>query len=266
MQSPPSSVAFSIGGFDIHYYGLIMFCAIIFAISVICFVAKKYYKDTSTDRIIDMLPVIILSAILSARIYYVFMDIGYFSKNPSEIIALWHGGMSIHGAILGGVIAGIIYCKINKINFFKYADIFSYGVVIGQAVGRFGNWFNCEAFGKPCSIPFIKLFIPAPYRPDGFENIAYYHPAFLYESLWDIAVFLILFFIIRKITGIKDGTIFFSYLILYSSGRIVIEWCRMDSVLNIGGIAVAQIVSLILIFVAAAGLFLINKNKIEKVR
>ena len=129
-----------------------------------------------------------------------------------------------------------------------------------QAIGRFGNYFNCEAFGKPCSIPFIKLFIPLPYRPYGYESYEYFHPAFLYESLWDIAVFLLLFFVIRKITGLKDGVIFFSYLILYSIGRIAIEACRLDSVRNILGIEIAHIASLVLIFAGVAGIIFLYKK------
>lgn len=257
MQSPPSSVFASINGFDIHYYGLIMFFAIITALAVMRFVIKKYYKDIDTDLLIDILPVIIICSILGARLYYVLMDFGYFSKHLTEIFALWHGGMSIHGGILGGVLSGLILAKIKKISFLKYADVFAYGLVLGQAVGRFGNYFNCEAFGKPCSIPCIKLFIPEQYRPFGYENFEYFHPAFLYESLWDILVFLILFFVIRKIKPdgrIKDGTVFFSYLILYSIGRIIIEQCRLDSVLNIGPIPVAQVVSVLIILIGIAGL------------
>ncbi len=261
MISPPSSVAFSINGFDIHYYGLIMFAAITTAVLIICFVAKKYYKSVDTDLILDILPVIILSSIFCARLYYVAMDWRFYSTHLKEIIALWHGGMSIHGGILGGVVSGLIFAKIKKINFLKYADVFSFGLVVGQAVGRFGNYFNCEAFGRPCSIPYLGLYIPPSFRPVGFEDVAYYHPAFLYESIWDVLVFLILFFFIRKISGIKDGTVFFSYLILYSLGRFFIEWCRLDSVLNIGSMPVAQIVSILIILFAVSALLLIYKKK-----
>ncbi len=263
MQSPPSSVLVSINGFDIHYYGLIMFCAIAAGILVMRLVAKKYYKKVNTEILLDMLPAIILCAILGARLYYVAMDWNYFSRHLPEIFALWHGGISIHGAMLGGVISGLVYTKIKKINFLKYADIFAYGLTIGQAIGRFGNYFNCEAFGKPCSIPFIKLFIPLPYRPYGYESYEYFHPTFLYESLWDILVFLILFFVIRKIKGIKDGVIFFSYLILYSIGRIAIESCRLDSVRNICGIEIAHIASVLLIIAGVAGLVLICKKNMS---
>lgn len=261
MQSPPSSVLASINGFNIHYYGLIMFCAIVTALLVMKYAVKKYYKDIDTEILLDILPPIILCSILGARLYYVIMDFGYFSKHLSEIFAVWHGGMSIHGGILGGVISGLIMAKVKKLNFLRYADVFAYGLVLGQAVGRFGNYFNCEAFGKPCNIPYIKLFIPTQYRPFGYENVEYFHPAFLYESIWDVFVFLILFLFIRKITGIKDGTIFLSYLILYSIGRIVIEECRLDSVLNIGEIAIAQIVSAVIILAASAGLFFLYKKK-----
>lgn len=261
MLSPKSSVLVNIGDFSIHYYGVIMFAAIISALLVIRHIAKKYYKDVDAEVILDILPVIILSAILGARLYYVLMDFEYFSIHLNEIFAVWHGGMSIHGGILGGIIAGAILAKIKKINFLKYADVFSYGIIIGQAIGRFGNWFNCEAFGKPCSIPIIKLFIPKEHRPLGFETVEYFHPTFLYESLWNILVFIILFFVIRKIPQIKDGTIFFSYLILYSVGRFFIEWCRIDSVRNILGIPVAQVVSLLIIIFSAIFLLCIYKKR-----
>ena len=108
MQSPPSSVLVSINGFSIHYYGLIMFCAIAAGIMVMRFVAKKYYKDISTEILLDMLPAVILCAILGARLYYVAMDWQYFSRHIGEIFALWHGGISIHGAILGGILSGFV--------------------------------------------------------------------------------------------------------------------------------------------------------------
>lgn len=264
MQSPPSSVVFELNGFSLHYYGVIMFCAILTAIYVIRFVAKKYYKDVDTELILDVLPAIILCSLLGARLYYVVMDFSYYSKHLLEIPAVWNGGMSIHGGIIGGVLTGLVLAKIKKFNFLKYADVFAYGLVLGQAVGRFGNYFNCEAFGKPCSIPFIKLFIPFQYRPFGYEEYSYFHPAFLYESLWDVLVFLVLFFVVRKIALLKnlsDGTVFFSYLILYSIGRFFIEWCRLDSVRDFFGMPVAQLVSLIVITLSSIVLIFLNKSR-----
>lgn len=261
MLSPKSSVLINIGDFSIHYYGVIMFAAIISALLVIRFIAKKYYKDIDTEIILDILPIIILSAIFGARIYYVLMDLQYFSNHLNEIFAIWHGGMSIHGGLLGGIVSGVILAKIKKINFLKYADIFSYGIIIGQAIGRFGNWFNCEAFGKPCFVPVLKLFIPEEHRPFGYENFEYFHPTFLYESVWNIFVFTILFTVIRKIPSVKEGTIFFSYLILYSVGRFFIEWCRIDSIRNLWGLPIAQIISFVIVFFSTIFLFRIYKKK-----
>lgn len=268
MLSPTSSVMFEIAGFPVHYYGVILFFAIIAALFVIRYVTKKYYPDVDTETLLDILPLIIICSIIGARVYYVLMDFPYYSKHLNEIIAVWNGGMSIHGGLIGGILSGIILAKINKIDFFKYADVFSYGIVIGQAIGRFGNYFNCEAFGKPCSIPFLKLYIPPQYRPFGYENFSYFHPAFLYEALWDVIVFLVLILFIRKFAAkknLKSGTIFFSYLILYSTGRILIEWCRIDSVLSIFGIAVAQFVSALIIVLSIAFLIYLNKKKRQDV-
>ena len=247
MISPPSSVVLEINGFSVHYYGIIMFFAIIAALFVIRYVAKKYYKDVDTNVLLDVLPAVILFSLIGARLYYVLMDFSYYAKYPSEIIAVWNGGMSIHGAILGGIISGLVFSKIHHFSFLKYADVFPYGLAIGQAIGRFGNYFNCEQ-----------------HRPFGYEQYSYFHPAFLYESLWDICVFLLLFFVIRKFVQkykLKDGTVFFSYLLLYSFGRIFVEWCRIDSVKSFWGIPVAQIASITIIAVSLIFLVLLNKRK-----
>lgn len=259
MQSPPSSIVFSIGNFQLHYYGLIMFLAIISAMFVMDFVSKKYYKNVKNDILIEILPIIILCALLGARAYYVILDFHYYSQHLLEIFAVWNGGLSIHGGLLGGIGAGIILARKYKFSFLEYADVFSYGLLIGQAIGRFGNYFNCEAFGLPTELPW-KLFIPETHRPFEYINYSYFHPTFLYESLWNIAAFLILFCVIRKQQNLAPGTIFFSYLILYSIGRFFIEYLRLDSVLNLGTIPVAQIVCVLTILVAVFCLLFLNKK------
>lgn len=263
MQSPQSPIAFSIGQFDVHFYGIIMFFAILFGIGAMFAIAKRYYREVDTEKILDILPVIIISAILGARIYYVLMDIQYYAKHLNEIFAVWRGGLSIHGALIGGITAGIILTKKHKLKFLKYADVFAYGLLIGQATGRFGNYFNCEAFGLPTNLPF-GLFIPTVYRPYEYLHFEYFHPTFLYESIWNILVFFILLFGIRKIPKIADGTVFFSYLILYSAGRFFIEFLRIDSVLDVFGVPVAQLVSGFAIILGILFLIMINyhnKNK-----
>ena len=258
MQSPPSSIIFSIGAFQLHYYGLIMFFAIVSALLTMRFVAKKYFKEADTSILLDILPPIILSAILGARIYYVLMDFSYYSTHLSEIFAVWNGGISIHGALIGGILAGFVLSRKEKFSFLKYADIFAYGLLIGQSVGRLGNYFNCEAFGLPTSLPW-GLFIPESHRPLDYFRFSYFHPTFLYEILWNLFAFCVLIFIGKRFKN-PEGRVFFSYLILYSSGRFFIEFLRTDSVLNIYGIPVAQVVCVITVIAAILGLMLINKK------
>lgn len=253
-QAPSSGVAFSIFGFDIRYYGLMLFLGMSAGIFTTYFVAKKHYKWVNLDLLLDFFPFMIIFSILFARLYYVLLSLDYYLKYKGEIFAIWHGGIAIHGAILGGLISGIIFFKfIKKKPLLPYADVVSYGLAVGQAIGRWGNFFNSEAFGKPCDLPW-KLYIEPVKRPLEFMSNEYFHPAFLYESAWDIFVFLILFFAVRKAAAkfIKNapGMVFFSYLALYSFGRIFIENIRTDSVLNILGVPVAILVSVLVFFVS----------------
>lgn len=238
-------------------------------------ITKKFYPELDSEVIYDISPHIIIGAIIGARIYYCLLSYNYFLENPAEIIQLWHGGISIHGGILGGVIGGMIYAKRHKLPILKLCDIFSYGLVLGQALGRWGNFFNSEAFGRPTE-NFLKLYIPIYKRPLEYLQYNYFHPTFLYESILDVCIFLILFFVIRNIVKkltiqrfnhstiqqpAMDGIIFFSYLILYSIVRIIIEQVRIDSVLDIHGIPVAQIVSGLIIMISITALIILTKKK-----
>ena len=258
MQSPPSAIIFSIGGFQLHYYGVIMFFAIISALFTMRFFAKNFYKDVDLSVLLDILSPIILCAILGARIYYVLMDFSYYSRHLSEIFAVWRGGISIHGALIGGILSGIWLSRHYKFSFLRYADIFAYGLLVGQSVGRLGNYFNCEAFGLPTSLPW-GLFIPPAYRPEQYFGFSYFHPTFLYEIIWNMCAFCVLVLIGRRYKE-RFGVAFFSYFILYSLGRFFIEFLRVDSVLNIWGVPVAQIVCILSAVIGILGLFFINKN------
>lgn len=253
MLSPESAVAFNIGSFEIRYYGLIMLCSIVLGGVLIYFTAKKYYPEVNRAKLFDILPMIILWAILGARMYYIALDWDYYCQHIAEIPAIWHGGLSIHGALLGGIISGAYYLVKNKLNFWMYADLIIYGVVLGQIAGRLGNYFNVEAFGKPCSNEVLCLFIPPGFRPSQYLSYEYFHPAFMYEMIWNAFVLLILLFVVRKYAKQRYGIVFFSYLILYSIGRLLIEGLRIDSVLNVGGFHIAQIVSIILILAGIIG-------------
>ncbi len=259
MFKSPGSIAFSINGFDVHYYGFTLALAMFAGIMVILFIKNKYFKDISVDRICDISFMVIITGIFSSRLYYVIADYGYFLRHPFEIPAVWNGGLSIQGGIIGGVIMGLVYAKRTKINFLRYADLFAFGIVTGQAVGRWGNFFNSEAFGLPTNLPW-KLFIPFASRPLEYRNYEFFHPAFLYESLLNLFIFLILFLVLRNYKNRKDGFIFFLYIILYSIARILVETIRIDSVLNIGIFHIAHITAGIFIASALTGIFLINKK------
>lgn len=277
----PGDVAFCIGSVQIYYYGIIMALSLTFGILVVRLVTGKFYPEINTETIYDISPHIIICAIIGARVYYCLLSYSYFVKNPWEIIQVWHGGISIHGAIVGGLIGGIIYAKRHNLPILKLCDIFSYGLVLGQAFGRWGNFFNSEAFGGPTQ-SFLKLYIPIYKRPFEYLQYDYFHPTFLYESILDVCIFLILFFVVRKFVKKRhigygespcdpesssgrrrslDGIVFFSYLILYSIARLIVEQVRIDSVLDIYGIPIAQIVSVLIILIGIIGIITIIKLK-----
>ncbi len=260
MFKSPGHIAFSIASIDIHYYGIIMALSILIGLFVILLLRKKYFKEISVDSICDISFLAIIIGIICARLYYVILDYKYFMANPFEIPAIWNGGISIHGAILGGILAVYCYTKDNKLNFLRYADLFSFGLIIGQAIGRWGNFFNSEAFGLPCSLPW-KLYIPYTLRPIEYRAYEYFHPAFLYESILNIIIFIILYLFLARSKNRKDGFIFFLYMLLYSIARLLTETIRIDSVLSINNIHAAHIAALFFLVISIIGLFTINNKK-----
>lgn len=256
----PGDVAFRIFSVPIYYYGLTMALSLLSGILISNFICKKFYPELNPEMIYDISPYLIISAIIGARLYYCLMNLNYYASNPLQILDIRQGGLSIHGALIFGLAAGIIYAKKHNLPILKLCDIFSYGLILGQSIGRWGNFFNSEAFGYPTNI-FLKLYIPIHNRPIQFMQYEYFHPTFLYESILDFFTFLILYFVIRKIAKGKDGIIFFSYLILYSIVRFFIEGLRIDSVLDIQGIPIAQIVSVLIIIFSIICLIRITRKK-----
>jgi len=255
MFTSPGPVAFHLGPFDIRWYGLIIAFAFLSGVFISKKTARLYNEDP--ENISSLSIVLLISAIIGARLYYVIFNLDYFANNISEIFKTWHGGLSIHGALIGGFLSGTVYCLIKKLSILKYADIITYGLVIGQAIGRWGNFFNSEAYGTPTDLPW-KIYIPYEYRPELFKTYDYFHPAFLYEFLWNIVVFLVLFFVIKPHMTKNNGCIFFSYLILYSTGRFLIEQIRIDNIYTIYGLPLAQFVSILLFFTGCIGIYFVK--------
>lgn len=254
------SVAFTVFGYDVHWYGIII--AFGFALAVLYGGRMAYKWKMSLDGMTDVLIWGTLFGIVCARLYYVAFEWSYYSQHLNEIPAIWNGGIAIYGGIIGALIGAAIGCKIGKINFLNLLDLGSLGLLIGQGIGRWGNFFNQEAFGTNTDTALFRMWSPKIH--DTLEASAdlltskgmtvdpntAVHPTFLYESVWCLISFVILHIIVTKHRKFK-GEIFMLYGILYGAERMIVEGLRTDS-LYIGNttIRVSQLLSLIVAVVA----------------
>ncbi|MFE1744841.1 prolipoprotein diacylglyceryl transferase [Coleofasciculus sp. H7-2] len=249
----PGPILIELGPFTIRWYGLLIASAVLIGVSLSRYLADR--RHINPDIPGDLALWLVVAAIPSARLYYVLFQWQEYAQRPGDIIAIWKGGIAIHGALIGGTLAALIFARIQKISFWQLADLVAPSVILGQAIGRWGNFFNSEAFGAPTNLPW-KLLIPVENRPPDYRNFAYFHPTFLYESLWDLMVFgllMTLFFRDLKRSRLKAGTLFLVYLVAYSAGRVWIEGLRTDS-LMLGSLRMAQAVSLLGMTLGLAGL------------
>jgi phosphatidylglycerol:prolipoprotein diacylglycerol transferase len=228
--------------------------AVLIGVSLSQDLAKR--RNVNPDLLGDLAIWLVLSAIPAARLYYVLFEWEQYSKRPDQIIAIWNGGIAIHGAIIGGTLAALIFARLKKVSIWQLADLVVPSLILGQAIGRWGNFFNSEAFGRPTNLPW-KLYIPPQQRPLEFINFEYFHPTFLYESLWNLMVFGILMTLffrdLKRRSHLKVGTLALIYMVAYSAGRVWIEGFRTDS-LMLGPLRIAQIVSLSEIALGLLGL------------
>ncbi len=233
-------IAFSIFGIDVRWYGIFMASAMLIgSLIVMKFAKKSGYKE---DDIIDLILVVIPFGIIGARSYYVLFNLDYYAGDFLKMINLRGGGLAIHGAVIGGIASGYIFCKIRKINFYELIDFAAPALILGQAIGRWGNFTNGEAHGGVTDLPWGIMV-------DGQKV----HPTFLYESIWNMMIFLFLIFLGKKFKK-KNGDIFAIYMGLYSVGRFIIEGMRTDS-LMLGPLRMAQVISLVLIAISIYILF-----------
>ena len=236
-----SRVLFDFGFLQIYWYSVCIMFGMIIGMYLVYKEAKKH--KISEDTITNLIFYTIVISIIGARFYYVIFNLDYYSKNIFESLEIWNGGLAIHGAIIFGGLYLISFTRKKKINTLKVLDICAVGLIIGQAIGRWGNFFNQEAYGSVTSLEFLKsLFLPQ-FIIDGMNiNGVYYQPTFLYESIWCIIGFVIMIFY-RKRKYIKIGQIFGIYCMWYGFGRFIIEGMRQDS-LMLGSLKMAQIVSI----------------------
>jgi len=256
---------FHIGALSIRWYSVLILAGILIAI----FMANKESKKFKLpeDFIFDLAFIVVICGILGARIYYVLFNLtgpdGYLA-NPLEIVKIWHGGLAIHGSIIGGLIALIIYCKKHKISIARTTDFIVPGLLIAQALGRWGNFFNSEAYGPSTTLANLQsLHIPT-FIINGM-NIKgiYYHPTFFYESIWCLIGFIIILLIRKFYRYLKKGQLTCFYLMWYSVGRLFIEYLRTDS-LMLGKFKVAQLVSIAMFLFGLIYFIYLCFNKLSK--
>ncbi|WP_425388425.1 prolipoprotein diacylglyceryl transferase [Domibacillus robiginosus] len=250
MEYPLNPIALDLGGFQVHWYGIIIGIGIALGF----YLASKegnrlgLPEDTFSDLLIWAIPI----ALISARAYYVLFEWPYYSQHPEAIVQIWNGGIAIHGALIGSVITAIVFTRKRRLSFWKLADIAAPSIILGQAIGRWGNFINQEAHGGEVTRSFLEnLHLPDFIVNQMYIDGAYYHPTFLYESLWNLLGFALLLFM-RRVNP-KRGELFLSYVIWYSIGRFFIEGMRTDSLMLPGDfLRIAQVLSLSLIVIAVA--------------
>lgn len=241
-------VAFTIFGKDIFWYGVIIALGFLLGMLLALYVAKKV--SLSSDNIYDVVLYCTPSAVVCARLYYVLFNLEEYDTFM-EAIAIWNGGIAIYGAIIGAVLTAVLYARIKRINTGDLLDAGLMGVIVGQIVGRWGNFVNAEAYGGVTDSVFGMM----------IEGVGCVHPTFLYESVWNLAALIILLFVVNKRRF--SGQVAYSYAILYGVGRFMIEGLRMDS-LYLGDFRVSQLVAVLSVIMGVTGLCINFANMRKK--
>lgn len=251
---PPYS--FTVFGFEVYFYGVIIAAGFILAA---LFCARKAAEfGLTSDDLFDLVIWLIPACIIGARLYYVLFKLDYFIANPSRLFSIRDGGLAIYGGIIAGVIVGILWCRKKKIRLFAVGDLIAFGLFIGQAIGRWGNFINREAFGAETDV-FCRMGLTLP-----GQDTLYVHPTFLYESLWNLVGLIILCVLSRLGKRKYDGQFFWFYILWYGLGRAWVEGLRTDS-LYIGstGIRVSQLLAAVSAL-AALCVLIVNAKKAHK--
>ena len=275
---------FSIGGFEIKYYGIMIALGFLFGM-IVAYQAAKHTKDFDPELVFDYLIWMVIPAIVGARLYYVIFSWDYYGKHPGEIFAIRNGGLAIYGGILAAALVLFVFCRVRKVSIMKFADIAVKGLLVGQILGRWGNFFNREAFGRftdslfAMQIPtdyflehgrmgeIIKsgVYNSPVYLPSSTGDAITYiqvHPTFLYEGLWNLALLLFIIWFTKRKTF--DGQLLTIYMAGYGIGRFWIEGLRTDSLMLGGtGIRVSQLLAAI---IAVVGIGVILYQTIWKKR
>jgi phosphatidylglycerol:prolipoprotein diacylglycerol transferase len=241
MFRSPGPIALQVGPLTLRWYGILMATAMALGLWLAYRDAQRRHLDP--ESLLKAAELALLGGLVGARLYYVLFNLDYYLQYPAKIVAVWEGGLAIHGGVIGGILVGGGYAMRRGLPVAKYLDIAAPSLALGQAIGRWGNFFNEEAFGTPTELPW-KLFIAPAHRPLIYAQDQFFHPTFLYESLWDLGVFAVLYWVLRDRFARAPGALFLAYVGLYSLGRFVTEGIRTDP-LMLGSLRIAQVVSVL---------------------
>jgi len=261
---------FYVGPLKIYFYGIIIMCGVLAAIWVS--IKETERRGLDSEYIWDMVPWLLLSGIIGARIWHVLtpsksmgVGVNYYFSHPIEIFNIRQGGLGIPGAVIGGFIALLVYTKKKDLDFLTWTDIVAPGLALAQAIGRWGNFVNQELYGPPSNLPWA-IFIDPAHRLTGYEEFSHFHPMFLYESLWNLCNFFLLIIISRNLKSkLIPGDVFSIYLIVYSIGRFLLEFIRLDTS-YVGGVNANQL-TMAVVAVSSASVMVfrhVKKNMLEK--
>lgn len=255
-------IAFQAGSLQIRWYGIIIATAVLVAYIVAHYRVKRRGGDP--NELSNILLVVVFAGIVGARLVVVAMNFSSFNGNIYEMLAIWHGGIAIHGALGGGLLALYAYTRVRKLSFAWWADILAPSMILGQAIGRWGNYFNQELFGYPTRLPWA-IYIDPSRRPLRFAAASYFHPIFFYESILNLIVFFLLLGLSRlqkrSPRNWPEGSVALMYAILYSIVRFSVELFRIEPRVA-GGLSAAQLASLVIAIVAGLVLLLLRRRGI----
>ncbi len=237
-----------IGPLDIHFYALILVTAILISTWYTSRRAKS--RGENPEIVWDIITWALIPGIIGARLYHVLtptpasgLTTQYYFQHPLEILAIWNGGLGIYGAVLGGALGVALYAKYHHVSVLKWLDLAMPGLLLAQAIGRWGNFVNHELYGAPTTLPWAVV-IPPEKRLPGYEQYSTFHPLFLYESLWNLASFAFMLWLERRYRQhLREGDLVLIYMILYPVGRFLLDFVRLDSN-GIGALTTAQWASL----------------------
>src|SRR5919112_5905126 len=233
LPSPPSPILFEAGPFALRYYGL--FIALGIALGTWIAARERNRRGYDGTLALDALYFVVPLGFIGARLYHVITDYELYADDPFPgVLEVWNGGLGIYGAVIGGFVGLLIFARVRDVNPLVLADAAAPGLALAQAAGRWGNYFNQELFGRPSDLPWAIEIAPE-HRPPGFREVETFHPTFLYESVWDVLVALVLLFVARRFArSLKNGDIALLYVSLYSAGRFFVEALRIDPAFLIG--------------------------------